>query len=270
MYQGDLMKLPLKAIFCISSLMLLFGNTTSVFAQNAQSQSRFDVYKLSPDQIKKVEETRNTNPTPLPEVGVQYPIIVITGFKPYRHFKKNPSELMAKQLHGKVINGYRLLSVNFPVNYGVVEHYLPKIVAKYKPVAVISLGNGRPNLMQIETVARNRGINRESSGPAKYKEQVIIPSAPEEIPTEIGFDLPPLQTTTVSQKAAPATQLQTSDDAGNDVCNLIFYLSGKATKGKAIFLHLPIQGEQTDEAYKTQNNTLFMNTIMGIIAGISK
>ncbi len=251
-----------------SVLAVLFG-TSPVFAQTAQSSNRFDVYRLTPEQLKKVEEVRTKTPAPLPEVSQDYPTIVITGFKPYRHFKKNPSELMAKDLHGKVIGGYRLLSVTFPVDYNIVEHYLPKIVQKYKPVAIISLGNGRPNLMQIETVARNRGQNREASGSAKFKEQVIIPSGPEEIPSEIGFNLPPLQTTSVSN-TKPVTQLQTSDDAGNDVCNLIFYLGGKSTNGKAIFLHLPIQGEQTDELYKQANYKLFINTIQGIVAGIPK
>jgi pyroglutamyl-peptidase len=263
-----------KTVFLTSLVCTLFFAQLST-SLKVSAQESSSVYRLSPAQVKQVQENLKKPVTQSQQTfsQSQRPLkrILITGFRPYRHFKTNPSGDLAIFLHGKVIGNYQIISARFPVEIGQIDKYLPQIITSLKPDFVISLGNGIPNLTQIETVARNKVQDREAKGFAKFTEKPIEVGAVMEIPStlepQIDQIISPIQN--IQAKASNAEpQIRESEDAGNDACNYIFYKTSLIIGGKALFVHVPSQNDMTEEVYKAKNYPSLINTITRVIQSI--
>jgi pyrrolidone-carboxylate peptidase len=245
----------------IFSTMFLIGLSQSAFAQQ--------VYRLSPAQIKQIEQSKPAQPVTPRKI---YKRILLIGFQPYRHFKYNSSGDFALNLHGKLIGEYQLVAATFPVKEELVRTHLPKVIKKYRPDFVIAMGNYAPNLLRIETVAQNKFQNREASGSAKFEERPIDIGGPLVIPSSLETKIddsmfqPIVESLPV--KSEPIKIVE-STDAGNDVCQLMFYLLAKMTNGKAIFLHLPTHTNDISlEQYQEKNYPTLKKVLSGVIQTI--
>jgi pyrrolidone-carboxylate peptidase len=247
----------------IFSTMFLIGLSQSAFAQQ--------VYRLSPAQIKQIEQPK---PKPAQPVTPRktYKRILVTGFQPYRHFKHNSSGQFALDLHGKVIGDYIILSATFPVQEVQVRKHLDKVIAKYRPDYVIGMGNFAPNLMKIETMAQNKFQNREASGSAKFEERPIDVGGPLVIPSTLEPQIDDSMFQPIVESSPVKTEpikIVESSDAGNDVCQLMYYLTAKKMNGKALFFHLPTQNNDMDlAAYKGKYYPMLMKTLERVIQTI--
>jgi pyroglutamyl-peptidase len=271
-HTGDFM---LSKTLVVTSLVctVFFTQLTTVLQISAQDNSQ--VYRLSPAQVKKVQENLKKQVQQPQQVvnQTQRPLkrILITGFRPYRHYKTNPSGDFAISMHGKVIGDYQIIAARFPVEIGQIDKYLPQIIASVKPDFVISLGNGIPNITTIETVARNKVQDREAKGSAKFTEKPIEVGAVMEIPSTLEPQIDQIVSPIRASKASLPTsepQVKESSDAGNDACNYIFYKTSLLVGGKALFVHVPSQNDMTDEAYKAKNYPFLTNTITRVIQSI--
>jgi pyrrolidone-carboxylate peptidase len=260
-----------KSLFVTSLVCTVFFPQLSTSLQ-VSAQETSQVYRLSPAQVKQVQENIK-KPTQQPQQAIsqtQRPLkrILITGFRPYRYFKTNPSGDLAISLHGQVIGEYQIIAARFPVEISQIDKYLPKIIASVKPDFVISLGNGIPNITTIETVARNKIKDRQIKGST---EKPIEVGAAMEIPStleaQIDTIISPIQESKLTNSPAEPV-VKESSDAGDDACNYIFYKTSLLVSGKALFLHVPSQNDMTNEAYKAKYYSSLKSTITRVIQTI--
>ncbi len=109
-------------------------------------------------------------------------MIVVTGFKPWGRHKRNPSEELAKLLHGRVIAGQRVESKRLPVSYRAALEAVAEIHA-ISPRLTLHLGlAASAPALRMEKVAVNiadagpdvEGV--EDEGPASEDRAVLPPA----------------------------------------------------------------------------------------------
>lgn len=169
--------------------------------------------------------------------------ILLTGFEPFGGEVINPSWEVARALHGELIAGARVQSVQLPCVFGQALDALRVAIREARPSLVLALGQagGRCDL-SIERVAINVDDARiadnagaqpvdlpvDSSGPAAY------------------FSTLPIKAMVAGLRAAglPASVSQT---AGTFVCNHVFYGLQHQLAGSGVrsgFMHIPYLPEQ--------------------------
>ena len=74
------------------------------------------------------------------------PILILTGFEPFRGERINPSWEIARSLDGEVVAGMQIKSVRVPVGCAKAARRITGAIVRYRPRAVIGLGEagGRP------------------------------------------------------------------------------------------------------------------------------
>ena len=164
------------------------------------------------------------------------PVILLTGFEPFGASNFNTSWNVVKRFEGKEIGGCRIRTLQLKVLYDAVEAPLEAAVEKWKPVAVISFGEGTEKI-QIERVARN-GYHLmkppDNAGKPPPRDE-IKPGGKTTLPSGLPLNL-------AEKLRARQIVFAESDDAGGYLCNECFYrlmaLEGApATRG---FVHLPV------------------------------
>src|ERR1700683_4629127 len=98
------------------------------------------------------------------------PILILTGFEPFRGERINPSWEVARSFDGDVIGGLQIKSVRLPVGCAKAARRIIGAIVRYRPRAVIGLGEagGRPAI-SLERIAINlaaeRGARPKSAHP---------------------------------------------------------------------------------------------------------
>ena len=98
------------------------------------------------------------------------PILILTGFEPFRGERINPSWEIARSFDGDVIGGLQIKSVRVPVGCAKAARRITGAIVRYRPRAVIGLGEagGRPAI-SLERIAINladeRGALAKSGDP---------------------------------------------------------------------------------------------------------
>ena len=98
------------------------------------------------------------------------PILILTGFEPFRGERINPSWEIARGFDGEVIGGLQIKSVRVPVGCAKAARRITGAIVRYRPRAVIGLGEagGRP-AVSLERIAINladeRGALAKSGDP---------------------------------------------------------------------------------------------------------
>jgi pyroglutamyl-peptidase len=170
--------------------------------------------------------------------------ILVTGFEPFGGESINPSGEIARQLHGTVIGGHRVMGALLPCVFGAATAELKKQIRAAKPVLVICVGQagGRaeitPERVAINVddarIADNAGrqpVDRPvvRGGPAAHWSTLPIKAIVAEL----------------RKQAIPAAVSQT---AGTFVCNHVFYgLMHELRRQKKVrggFIHVPFLPEQ--------------------------
>ncbi len=171
--------------------------------------------------------------------------ILLTGFEPFDGETLNPSAKAVTLLAGEAIRGVRLAAAILPTTYGGAMPALRAAIARYRPDAVIAVGQagGCPEI-SVERVAiniddgripDNDGIGRidapvVSGGPAAY------------------FAKLPIKAMVAAMRAA-GVPAQVSQSAGTFLCNHVFYgachiAATEMPELRAGFIHVPFLPEQ--------------------------
>jgi pyroglutamyl-peptidase len=89
------------------------------------------------------------------------PILILTGFEPWRGERINPSWEVARAFDGEVIGGLQIKSVRVPVGCAKAARRIRAAIVRYRPRAVIGLGEagGRPAI-SLERIAINLADER--------------------------------------------------------------------------------------------------------------
>jgi pyroglutamyl-peptidase len=83
-------------------------------------------------------------------------VILVTGFGPFSIYDINPSELIAKELDGEIIENATVIGIILPVNFTESVEVATQAIETYNPDFVISLGLAAPaSWIRVEKVGLN-------------------------------------------------------------------------------------------------------------------
>lgn len=170
--------------------------------------------------------------------------VLITGFEPFDGESVNPSGEIARQLHGTVIVGHRVVGALLPCGFGAAITELKRQIRAVKPALVICVGQagGRAEITP-ERVAINVDDARipDNAGRQPVDRPVVRGG-----PAAYWSTLPiKAMVAALTRRGIPASVSQT---AGTFVCNHVFYglmhgLRGQ-NKIRGGFIHVPCLPEQ--------------------------
>jgi pyroglutamyl-peptidase len=146
---------------------------------------------------------------------------MLTGFGPFGDFKINPSGVLAAQWGGS----YEVL----PVTFAAADCF----VAEFRGDRVLMLGvAANRRVLSLEQVAHNRiGGTADVSG--RRPDRVVAQGGPTSLPQTFWS---PAQLARLAD--GPDTEL--SEDAGDYLCNYLFYaMRWRRPEVAAAFLHVP-------------------------------
>jgi len=172
------------------------------------------------------------------------PILIMTGFEPFRGERINPSWEVARAFDGDVIGGLQVKSVRVPVGCAKAARRIRGAIVRYRPRAVIGLGEagGRPAI-SLERIAINLADERQAlakrgdpgftpvirGGPAAYFSRLPLPEI----------------IRALDKKEIPAS---VSLSAGVYACNALMYAALHYLRRRPNlpvgFIHLPYDSRQ--------------------------
>ena len=176
------------------------------------------------------------------------PVILLTGFEPFGGSSFNTSWDVVSKFDGQEIAGYIIKTVRLKVVYDKIGEPLAEAIEKTKPVAVISFGEGTPEI-HVEKIARNgyhpaKPPDNDGNAPPR---DAIVPGGAQTIRSGLPADA------IVKNLNDAGIKATTSDDAGGYLCNECFYRLMTVKNAPVIrgFVHVPVV-PPTDEAGRKQ------------------
>jgi len=170
--------------------------------------------------------------------------VLLTGFEPFGGETINASAEIARQLHGTVIGGHRVVGALLPCVFGAAVTELKRHLRVTRPVLVVGLGQagGRTDITP-ERVAINVDDARipDNAGRQPVDRPVVRDG-----PAAYWSTLPiKAMVAALARQGIPASVSQT---AGTYVCNHAFYGLMHALRGqkrvRGGFIHVPLLPEQ--------------------------
>ncbi len=173
------------------------------------------------------------------------PVILLTGFEPFGKKKPpNPSWEAIKKLDGQAWNGYKLIARRLPVVWGTPLKELEGWIAEYKPVAVISLGQGGEGGFSIESWAYNRrAADARDNLANKPSTADVVADGPSR------FDASIDSLKLAKKLAEKGYNVNVSTNAGRYLCeetlySLEYLKSARKIDGPVLFCHVPPLGSK--------------------------
>jgi pyroglutamyl-peptidase len=193
----------------------------------------FDAEDL-PEQMPRVKLRERTS----------RPRVLITGFEPFGGSTVNPSEEIARNLHGREIAGHEVIAALLPCVFGTAIVELRRQVRAVKPSLVICLGQaGGRTAITPERVAINVDDARipDNAG-TQPVDRPVVRGGPAAY-----FSTLPVKAIVAGLRAEGVTA-EVSQTAGTFLCNHIFYGLMHALRLRRVvrggFIHVPYLPEQ--------------------------
>src|SRR6478736_1441394 len=150
---------------------------------------------------------------------VGQPRSLVTGFDPFGGQPVNPSWLAVQALHGRELDGHRIVAAQLPTAFGRSRHALEELLGQHRPALVVCTGQaGGRAAISLERVAINVNDARIPDN-----------TGAQPIDTPVVADGPAAYFTGLPIKAMLAAMLaagiraEVSQTAGTFVCNHVFY-----------------------------------------------
>jgi pyroglutamyl-peptidase len=150
---------------------------------------------------------------------VGQPRILITGFDPFGGQSINPSWLAVQALHGRDLDGHRIVAAQLPTAFGRSLHVLQELLNQHRPELVVCTGQaGGRAAISLERVAINVNDARipDNTG-AQPIDTAVVPGGPAAYFTGL-----PIKAMLAAMLAA-GIRAEVSQTAGTFVCNHVFY-----------------------------------------------
>lgn len=171
--------------------------------------------------------------------------VLVTGFEPFGGDPQNPTELIVKNLHGKVIDGTRVSGKILPVSVRKTAPELERSLAEVKPDIVINLGLAPTySNIAVERVALNL---IDARIPDNDGYQPIDEPIEKEAPIAYFSTLPVRAIVKELRNAGIPAVISYS--AGTYLCNYVMFRTLHYSKlhgfpRKAGFIHVPYTPDQ--------------------------
>jgi pyroglutamyl-peptidase len=174
--------------------------------------------------------------------------VLLTGFDPFGGEAVNPSWLAVERLHGRLVAGHRIESLQLPTSFARAPRSLRAAIRRYRPSLVLCAGQagGRPAI-SLERVAINLIDARigDNDG-AQPVDAPVVRGGPAAY-----FSTLPIKAMRAELSAA-GIGADISQTAGTFVCNQVFYalmdtLAKMPTpRPRGGFVHVPFLPEQVE------------------------
>jgi pyroglutamyl-peptidase len=168
--------------------------------------------------------------------------ILVTGFGPFPGAPFNPTGPLVERLarlRRPALADVQIFTHIFPTNYRAVDQDLPKLIAKYKPSALLMFGlAARTKSLRIETRARNAlALLPDVSGQSLGRNSILHGG-----PAALTLPVPVQPLLMAARKACVPVVL--SRDAGRYLCNYLCWRAAEAAADDsgpqlAAFVHVP-------------------------------
>ena len=232
--------MKIKNLVLILLVITILTNTTIISSQS-------NTTKFSNESIINIEEDQT--------------IVLVTGFGPFGNFSINPSELIAAELDGEIINDAEIIGL--PVfanlsNFSESIEFVYQAIIDFEPDYVVSIGlHGGSDKIQIEKL----GINLKIESKEEPKLEILLKKGP-------FFKISPFPAIRIVRKLREENiPSKTSLFAGLSLCNgmlysVINYIDVNDLQIKSGFVHVPcIKSEEYPEGMefgKMVNATRFI------------
>ncbi len=170
-------------------------------------------------------------------------IVLVTGFEPFDIYDINPSQLIAEELHGQIINGVEVVGIVLPVDFDKSVENVTQAIKDYEPVIVLSLGlSSRTRFIEVEKC----GINLKKL--PRNESPWILPRRID--PCGPFIRLSALDTREIVVEIRNADiPVKQSFFAGMYVCNAVLYkmlgyIDEHGLSTRAGFIHVPFLASQ--------------------------
>jgi pyroglutamyl-peptidase len=162
--------------------------------------------------------------------------VLATGFEPFNVHRVNSSWEAVKELSslGLQCRGRRVdLEIReIKVEYGYVSKHIPQLWDDITPNLCVHVGLSPANVVKLEKFARNSTYLMPDNVRAVPSHGQCIPGGDEKI--ECHFDLEKI----IKQLPTDVT-VEESRDAGQYLCDFIYYTSLSLGKAPVLFIHVP-------------------------------
>ena len=170
--------------------------------------------------------------------------VLVTGFDPFGGESVNPSAEIARQLHGEVIDGHRVVGARLPCVFGAAGVELLKQIRATQPALVICLGQaGGRAAIALERVAINvDDAPLADNAGAQPIDRPVVCGGPAAYWSTLPIKV------TAAELARQGIPAAISQSAGTFVCNHVFYRLMHALRDqrrvRGGFIHVPFLPEQ--------------------------
>lgn len=164
--------------------------------------------------------------------------VLVTGFEPFGNHGVNVSGSVARLLDGLIAeSGNEIVSRVLPVTYRDSVDGLWDWVSLYAPESIVMLGlTPLPSYVRVESCARNWVGDGADIDGVRLGPNRIFSSGPEHVTATVDTGV------MVNALKAAGISAIVSEDAGDYVCNYLFYCIGEGLQDSGIpvgFLHTP-------------------------------
>lgn len=175
------------------------------------------------------------------------PLVCVSGFSQFLDYPENPTALLLPELNAMEHEAFELKTTLLETSYEHADRYVDAML-NLSPDVIIMLGqSAKAKGVTLEQYAKNQvsqtindvdnkvgQLPGYSNKPAIYKSAICVDSLHRSIRNKVTVTVP----------------IVTSQDAGDYVCNYIYYKTLDAFQDKnckVLFIHIPFFREQRDD-----------------------
>ena len=155
--------------------------------------------------------------------------LLVTGFGAFPGVAENPSGALARALDGLEHRGVRIIGREIETSWARAWPALAKLAEAEAPDALVMLGVSPRADVELELTARNMCGLRDDCDGRQPEETLLVADGPATLATTLPWQ---------------ALDVATSEDAGEYLCNAVFYLAQHHLPAIPLrgFVHLPDTG----------------------------
>lgn len=215
--------------------------TSTSLASPTHSPSVTPTFSPAADLVVSLNDSSNNTieDPPTPSITIASQVILMTGFEPFGGRSINSSWESVSKLDGaELIEGFKIVAVQLPVNWDRADDILREAIDLYQPILVINVGQGVHQSISLELNAKNHNGTIPDNASSLADSEVISEKGPDTYISDLELDL---MLDALIETSIPA---RISTSAGSYLCNFVSYhsydyLSEVNPAARTFFVHVP-------------------------------
>ncbi len=184
------------------------------------------------------------------------PVILLTGFRPYSIFKRNPSGEIAELLNGSYFKGNEVVGISLDMKHSIIRReYAEELKKKHDIIINLGIVPGL-NAVSLEKIALNWQDGSKDEEGISATVGRIVKKGPDGL-----FSRIPVEGILHTLRSSKIPS-QISFSTGATLCNKILYYSLFYSEAKAGLINFPLErGSSLDGKYPTMEIDLMIKSV---------